>query len=152
MFTYILCKGCPAQVSLMKMIAKVFYSLYRLTYIDLHTNILNKNKGQRDNYRNQKPKWHRLMQFYLCLIYIENQILESSMPHTIVWWRYIIFLLWQHGEENLKSFLESLKNFHPTIKFIEFSSVHLKAYSFHVYYYKSSISYSQALWLNRICS
>ena len=55
----------------------------------------------------------------LFMSHLENLILESSMYKPLVWWRYIddIFLLWQHGEENLKRFLEHLNNFHPTIKF-----------------------------------
>ena len=40
----------------------------------------------------------------LFMAYIENQILESSVLQPLVWWRYIddIFLIWQHGEANLK--------------------------------------------------
>ena len=36
-----------------------------------------------------------------------------------LWWRYIddIFMIWQHGEDELKIFLKKLNNFHPSIKF-----------------------------------
>ena len=36
-----------------------------------------------------------------------------------VWWRYIddIFLIWEHGEEFLRSFLVKINNIHPTINF-----------------------------------
>ena len=37
----------------------------------------------------------------------------------LVWYRYIdnIFMLWQHGEKELKKFLEILNSYHLTIKF-----------------------------------
>ena len=37
----------------------------------------------------------------------------------LVWWRYIddFFLLWQHGEEKLKEFLDILNCYLPSIKF-----------------------------------
>ena len=36
----------------------------------------------------------------------------------MVWWRYIdIFMLWEHGEKELKAFLGALNSCHPTIKF-----------------------------------
>ena len=36
-----------------------------------------------------------------------------------LWWRYIdvIFMIWQHGENRLKIFLEKLNNVYPSIKF-----------------------------------
>ena len=101
-----------------------------------------------------------------------------------MWWRYIdhIFLLWQHGEEKLKEFLDILNRYHVSIKFtskyyrerIDFFDVkkikegnqlltdvfvkstdihqYLYATSCHVYHSKKSIPYSQALRFNRICS
>ena len=50
---------------------------------------------------------------------LEEEFLEAQSLKAIVWWRYIdyIFMLWQHGEENLKIFLEALHCCHPTIKF-----------------------------------
>ena len=89
---------------------------------------------------------------------------------------------WEHGEEELKKFLETLNCYHPTIKFtaeysrakIDFLDVadmkkgnqlvtdlyvkptdthqHLQASSCHVSHCKKSIPFSQALRLNRICS
>ena len=37
----------------------------------------------------------------------------------LVWYRYIdnIFMLWQHGEKELKKFLVILNSYHLTIKF-----------------------------------
>ena len=37
----------------------------------------------------------------------------------LVWWCYIddIFMIWEHGEEELQKFLETLNCYHSTIKF-----------------------------------
>ena len=50
--------------------------------------------------------------------------LEKWLPSDIdlkpcIWWRYIddIFLIWEHGKESLKLFLEKINSIHPTIKF-----------------------------------
>ena len=93
-----------------------------------------------------------------------------------------VFFLWQHGEESLKLFLDHLNQAHPTIKFtsdysdtsINFLDVkvsrkgdrlatdlyvkptdihqYLDATSCHPNHCKTSIAFSQALRLNRICS
>ena len=115
---------------------------------------------------------------------LEEEFLEAQSLKPIVWWRYIddIFMLWQHGEENLKIFLEALNCCHPTIKFTADYSKHsfnfldvsvkklsnhlitdvyikptdthqyLQASSCHVFHSKKSIPFSQALRFNRICS
>ena len=102
----------------------------------------------------------------------------------LAWWRYIdnIFLLWQHGKEKLKEFLNILNCYHSSIKFtskysrerIDFLDIeiikegnrlltdvfvkstdthqYLHATSFHVHLSKKFIPYSQAPRLNRICS
>ena len=50
---------------------------------------------------------------------LEERILQNCSFKPLVWWRYIddIFLLWQHGEEKLKEFLDILNCYHPSIKF-----------------------------------
>ena len=101
-----------------------------------------------------------------------------------MWWRYTddIFLLWQHGEEKLKEFLDILNRYHPSIEltskysrdridfldieiikernrlltdvFVKSTDTHqyLHATYCHAYHSKNSIPYSQALRFNRISS
>ena len=51
--------------------------------------------------------------------FLRNVLEKKSNKKTWLWWRYIddIFMIWQHGEDELKLFLEKLNNFHPSIKF-----------------------------------
>ena len=93
-----------------------------------------------------------------------------------------IFVIWQHGEESLKQFIKDLNSWHPSIKFTaQWSSnsipfldtlvllqdgslsvdlytkptdthQYLAANSCHPHHCKSSIPFSQALRIRRICS
>ena len=115
---------------------------------------------------------------------LQKGIQSNSLLKPLVWWRYIddIFMLWEHGEEELKKFLETLNYYHPTTKFpVEYSRAkinfldvtvmkndnqlvtdlyvkptnehqYLYASSCHVFHCKISKPFSQALRLNRICS
>ena len=115
---------------------------------------------------------------------LEEKILSEIELKTYLWWRYIddIFLLWEHGEEKLKEFIEHLNEKHPTIKFtaewsqasINFLDVtvsliggkvntdlsvkptyihqYIHSASCHPYHCKKEITYSQTLCLNRISS
>ena len=114
----------------------------------------------------------------------EEKILEKVDNKPYLLSRYIddIFFILEHGEEKLRNFVESLNEFHPTIKFIaEWSQksinfldvtvslidsqietdLYVKPTDSHQYLYssscqpchcKKSIPYSQALRLNRNCS
>ena len=50
---------------------------------------------------------------------LEERILQNCSFKALMWWRYNdeIFLLWQHGEEKLKEFLDIFNRYHPNIKF-----------------------------------
>ena len=45
--------------------------------------------------------------------------LKTLTKKLWLWCRYIdgIFMIWQHGEDDLKIFLDKLNNFHPSITF-----------------------------------
>ena len=114
---------------------------------------------------------------------LEEDILSNSLLKPLVWWSYIddIFMMWEHGEEELQKFLEILNCFHLTIKFtVEYSRAkinfldltvikkgnqlvtdlyikltdthYLRASSCHVSHCKKSIPFSQTFRLNRSCS
>ena len=50
---------------------------------------------------------------------LEEDFIKGQRLKPMVWWRYIddIFMIWEHGEKELKAFLEALNSCHPTIKF-----------------------------------
>ena len=49
----------------------------------------------------------------------EERLFSDYDISPLVWWCYIedVFMLWQHGEEELKKFLEILSFYYPNIKF-----------------------------------
>ena len=49
---------------------------------------------------------------------LEEEILPKVEFKPYLWWSYIddIFLLWEHEEEKLKSFIDNINKMHPTIK------------------------------------
>ena len=52
---------------------------------------------------------------------LEEEFLNQSTHKPRIWKRFIddIFMVWSHGEETLKKFLQDLNTFHDTIKFTE---------------------------------
>ena len=50
---------------------------------------------------------------------LEEEIIKESEYKPYLWWSYIddIFLLWENGENKLKSFIDKINKAHPTIKF-----------------------------------
>ena len=50
---------------------------------------------------------------------LEKRILEEIELQSRIWRRYIndIFFIWQHGEDSLTQFIETLNAYHPTIIF-----------------------------------
>ena len=50
---------------------------------------------------------------------LEEDFLEALIKKPWLCWRYIddIFMIWQHGEDEMKICVEKLNNFHPSIKF-----------------------------------
>ena len=50
---------------------------------------------------------------------LEERLLSGATDKPWLWWRFIddIFLIWRHGEEKLKKFLDSLNQAHESIKF-----------------------------------
>ena len=50
---------------------------------------------------------------------LEQELLTWITERPHVWWRFIddIFAIWQHGQEQLKKFLQEINSFHQTIRF-----------------------------------
>ena len=55
----------------------------------------------------------------ICVASLEEDFLETLIKKPWLWCRYIndIFMIWQHGEDELKIFLDKLNNVHPSITF-----------------------------------
>ena len=117
---------------------------------------------------------------FIFMAALEEEILESLIKKPWLWWRYIdyIFMIWHHGENELKQYIDKLNKFHPNIKFscdysretVHFLDVQVILQSIkistdlyvkemdshqyphqllcHPYHCVNSISYSQALRLN----
>jgi len=52
---------------------------------------------------------------------LEKLLLQNTTYKSAVWWRYVddIFMIWNHGEEQLQKFLKEINILHPTIKFTD---------------------------------
>ena len=50
---------------------------------------------------------------------LEGKKFEIVDNKPYLWWRYIddIFFIWEHGEEKLRDFVQTLNEIHPTITF-----------------------------------
>ena len=50
---------------------------------------------------------------------LKQRLLSYVDVKLHIWWRYIdeMYLIWEHGEEYLKLFLEKINKIYPTIKF-----------------------------------
>lgn len=120
----------------------------------------------------------------LALAKFEEDAINNYTLKPWVWWRYIddIFMIWEHGDQSLKEFINYLNNIHPTLKFTykssssrtEFLDVdvirkdngletdlfvketdthqYLHSTSCHTFHTKSGIPYGQALRIRRIVS
>ena len=113
----------------------------------------------------------------LAMAEFEELALSNSEIDPETWWRFIddIFIIWLHGEESLKKFMEYLNNLHPTLKFttlpqnvhivnengkletdlfVKSTDTHqyLHSKSCHRFHTKAGIPYGQALRLKRIIS
>ena len=51
--------------------------------------------------------------------YLESNFLETIIRKLKIWLRSIdiIFMIWSHGLQELKNFMNRINNYHPTIKF-----------------------------------
>ena len=113
---------------------------------------------------------------------LEEEILQKVEFKPYLWCRYIddIFFLWEHGEEKLKLFIDTINKMHPKftadwskrpINFFDVTvsiaegiietDLYVKptgshqyplSSSCHPFYCKKGIPYSQTLRINRICS
>ena len=55
---------------------------------------------------------------------VETDFLRVQEKVPLAWFHYIddIFFIWTHGENELKSFLQKLNQFHPSLSFTHESS------------------------------
>ena len=56
---------------------------------------------------------------YIFMAALEEEILESLIKKPWLWRRYIddIFMIWHHGENEFKQFIDKLSKFRLSIKF-----------------------------------
>ena len=115
---------------------------------------------------------------------IETDFFKTQQSTSLVWYHYIddVFIIWTHGLQKLKSFLEDLNSYHPNIKcthesskelisFLDllvsfsdnrlFTNLYIKPTDGHQHlhysssnfdYIKKSIIYSQTLQILRLCT
>jgi len=62
----------------------------------------------------------------ICMHHIDCKLLDSFHLKPIAYFRYIddIFLIWPHGHDTLKQFIDNANTIHPSIKFTSESSSH----------------------------
>ena len=98
----------------------MWLSLVELAELVLKNNIFNFNKRTLKQKRGTAigrkfaPPYSILF-----MIELEEKILEIVDNKPYLWWRYTddIFFIWEHSEEKLRNFIETLNEIHPTIKF-----------------------------------
>ena len=64
---------------------------------------------------------NRMAQNYAIIFmhYLESNFLETTTRNPKIWLRFIknIFMIWSHGLQELKKFMDRINNYHSTMKF-----------------------------------
>ena len=101
-------------------------SLIELTEYVLRNNIFERDKSVLKRLRRTTIGTKMTLPYAIIFIdSLEEDMLSNSLLKSLVWWHYSddISMMWEHGEEELKKFLENLNCYHSSIKFTaEYSS------------------------------